>query len=60
MPRGATRALGRRAMLLACGIGLVGPRTLRARSAPADHRLEIETPLIAENPAAVPVQVSVD
>src|SRR5262245_31997873 len=55
----------RRHFVIAAGVTIVAPWTPRhahAQSAAADreHQVKLEMPWIAEDPAAVPVQVSVD
>lgn len=57
--------LSRRHLLFGAIPGLLAPRSVgaqSAREAPADpeHRIRLDLPLIAEDPVAVPIQVSVD
>jgi predicted secreted protein len=55
--------LSRRALLVAGAASLIVPRGLGAQApspAPPNHQVTLDLPIIAEDPAAVPIHVSVD
>ncbi|MBI4562414.1 MAG: thiosulfate oxidation carrier complex protein SoxZ [Candidatus Rokubacteria bacterium] len=54
-------SLSRREFLIGLGVALSMPRPLGAQSnLELDHRLELDLPILSEDPKAVPVQVWVD
>ena len=54
-------SLSRRALLMGGALGLVLPRHLGAQGKlEREHQVQVELPILAEEPTAVPIQVSVD